>query len=91
MTARRAVTVRRDDGGFEIGGHRFSLQRSTHALTAGQWEVWEEDPDPNVPYLRSAAPGRGPGRPVAVAPSYREARALIDRAAARGGFGAGRP
>lgn len=86
MATDRVITVRRDDGHFEIDGHPYSLRRSTHVLTIGQWKVWDEDPDLTLPYVRQATAGLGPGRPIATAPTYREARDLIDQAAARGGF-----
>lgn len=85
MTRSRVVKVDRD-GHFQINGHPFTLQKSQHVLTEGTWEVWDEAPDMTVFYVRLASPWAGPGRPVAVAPTYKAARDLIDRAAARGGF-----
>lgn len=82
MSARRRVRVDRE-GRFQIAGHAYTLTKSTHGLTAGEWEVWDDDHDSSTPFVRLASPGRGPGRPLATAPSYRE---IIDQAAERGRF-----
>lgn len=58
------------DGTFEIAGAAYSLGRSTTVLTLGDWQV--TGPDGLTV--------------VASAPTYREVRDLINRAAERGGF-----
>ena len=74
------------EGRFQIGGHPYTVCKSEHILTEGQWEVWDDEPDTTIPYVRLASPGPGPGRPVATAPTYQAVRDLIDLAARKGAF-----
>ena len=85
MTSKRVVRVDRD-GYFEVAGHRYWLGKSQFILNEGMWECWDEEPDTGIPAQHLASPGPGPGRPLWVEPTYREARDRIDRAAERGHF-----
>lgn len=65
---RRRVTVHRD-GTFEINGHRFVLYRGTSVLNDGLWEIWRDEREPD---------GTISTKPLAVEPTYADARNRID-------------